>query len=184
MVEKKIEEPGLKKDAPYTHRYYINAAAIGFSGILLERQDLIQHSQGLIKLGLAKQCADGANPELGGTDTGYHCLGLLLAAQYYSIVADQQMRLALKTMGEKGASWIGSKVPESGDVDSKANTRTGANGEKRHGTEQKTVMYFTIYKSLAYWGQILGKRDFNLKARNIFDFDREMKRKLRESGAK
>jgi len=181
LTRKNIESEGLRKDEPYTHRFYMNAAALGFSGVLLKRQDLIQRSFQILNLGISKQRTDGSNPEKGGTDTGYHCLGLLFAAQYYSIVADPQMRLMLQTIGEKAASWIASKVLTSGDVDSAANTRTGADGEKRHGTKSKPVMYYSIYKALAYWGQIQNRRDLNIKAKQVFEFDREMKRKQRES---
>jgi hypothetical protein len=79
-------------------------------------------------------------------------------------------------MGEKGSRWLAAKVTENGDLDSSANTRTGPKGEKRHGTDLKPITYFTIYKALAYWGQINGEKDFSLKAEKVFKFDREQKR--------
>ena len=176
LIKPEIEGPGLKKDDPYTHRYYINAAAIGISGVLLKNAAFIEHSQKLVNLGLVKQIKHGSNPERGGTDTSYQSLGLLMAARYYSIVGNDELRKSLKSMGENGSSWLSGKVLENGDVDFAANTRTGANGEKRHGTELKTVTYFSIYKALAYWGQILGHKDLNLKAERVFKFDRERKR--------
>lgn len=175
LIKPEIESPGLKKDNLYTHRYYINAAAIGISGILLNRKDFIEHSKKLINLGLAKQNKDGSNPEKGGTDTSYHSLGLLMAARYYSIVADEGLQKLIQAMGEKGSHWLLGKVTESGDLDSSANTRTGPKGEKRHGTDLKPITYFTIYKALAYWRQITGEKDLSVKAEKVFNFDRGQK---------
>jgi len=176
LIRKDIEEPGLQIDSPYTHRFYMNGVAIGVSGLLLGRNDLILHSQNLIKQGLVKQNADGSNPEKGGSDTSYHALGLYFAAQYYSMVASGQLKADIKTMGEKGAQWLASKVLESGDVDSSQNTRTGPSGEKRYGTELKTVTYFMIYKALAYWGQILGQPKMSEAAQNVFEFSKGLKK--------
>ncbi len=176
LVQKNVEVPGLKIDSPYVHRFYMNGVAIGLSGLLLNRSDLVMHSQDLISQGLAKQNPDGSNPEKSGTDTSYHSLGLFFAAQYYSTVADARMRKDLRIMGEKGATWLASKVLENGDVDSSKNTRTGANGEKRYGTELKTVTYSMIYKSLAYWGQILNRPDLNQAAKNVFEYAKGLKK--------
>jgi hypothetical protein len=175
LLKPEVETPGLRKDDVYTHRYYINASAIGISGVLLNRNDFIEHSIKLINIGVSKQNKDGSNPEKGGTDTSYHSLGLLMAARYYSIVADENLRKLLQLMGEKGSRWLAAKVTENGDIDSSANTRTGLKGEKRHGTDLKPITYFTIYKALAYWGQIKGEKDFSLKAEKVFKFDREKK---------
>ncbi|MCM2281459.1 MAG: hypothetical protein NDI61_06390 [Bdellovibrionaceae bacterium] len=176
LMKPEIESPGLKKDEPYTHRYYINASAIGIAGVFLKRTEFIERSKKLVRLGVTRQNKDGSNPEKSGSDTSYHALGLLMAARYYSIVADEEMRKSLKTMGELGSQWLAGKVLENGDVDSAVNTRTGSKGEMRHGTELKTITYFSIYKALEYWGQILGRKDLNSKAELVFKFDRERKR--------
>lgn len=99
-----------------------------------------------------------------------------MAARYYSIVADEALRKSIQAMGEKGSHWLASKVIDSGDLDSTANTRTGPNGEKRHGTDLKPITYFTIYKALAYWGQVIGKKDLRAKAEKVFKFDRDQKK--------
>lgn len=176
LIKPGVETLGLKKDDLYTHRYYINASAIGISGVLLKNKEFIEHSKKLVRTGISKQSKNGSNPEKEGTDTSYHSLGLLMAARYYSIVADDELRKPLKTMGELGSRWLSGKVLESGDVDSSENTRTGPKGERRHGTELKAVTYFSIYKALAYWGQILGSKDLNLNGEKVFKFDRERKR--------
>jgi hypothetical protein len=175
LTRKEIEEPGIKSDAPYTHRFYMNATAIGLSGILLNRSDLIVHSQEVIQLGLIKQNSDGSNPEKQGTDTSYHALGLFFAAQYYSVISAGPLRDRIKVMGDRGATWLASKVLSSGDLDSSSNTRTGPNGEKRYGTEAKTVTYFMIYKALAYWGQILDRSDLKNAAEKVFEFNSSLK---------
>ncbi|MCM2322491.1 MAG: hypothetical protein NDJ90_04435 [Oligoflexia bacterium] len=139
LIKPEIEAPGLTKDEPYTHRYFVNASAIGIAGVLLKRADFIEHSKNLLRTGIARQCEDGSNPEKGGTDTSYHALGLLMAARYYSIVADEELRKPLKKMGELGSQWLAEKVLENGAINSEKNTRTGSKGEMRHGTELKTV---------------------------------------------
>lgn len=175
LTKSTIELPGLEKDAPYTHRFYMNGVAIGFAGALLSRKDLINHSVDLVRKGLVAQNKDGSNPEKGGTDTSYQALGLYLAAQYFSVIADPTLRKDMSAMGDKGASWIASKILQNGDVDSSSNTRTGESGERRHGTELKTVTYFMIYKALAYWSQILQRSDLESKATLVFEFDRKRK---------
>ena len=177
LIQKNVEEPGLKIDAPYVHRFYMNGVALGLSGVLLNREDLILRSRELIKQGLARQNPDGSNPEKGGTDTSYHALGLYFAAQYDSIVADAGFKKDLRAMGEKGAKWLASKVLENGDIDASENTRTGPNGEKRYGTELKTITYLMIYKSLAYWGRILNAPDLTQAAKKVFDFNETLRKR-------
>lgn len=176
LVQNKIEKPGLNIDLSYIHRYYMNSTAVGFSGILLNRNDLILHSQHFIKIALAKQNQDGSNPEKGGTDTSYHALGLYFAAQYFTAVADAALKEKLVQMGEKGSNWLKSKVLPNGDIDSSENTRTGTTGEKRYGTETKSVTYFMIYKSLAYWGYILNRSDLTETAENVFEYSKTLKK--------
>ena len=155
----------------------MNGVALGISGVLLNREDLILRSRELIKQGLAQQNHDGSNPEKGGTDTSYHALGLYFAAQYDSIVADAGFKKDLRAMGEKGAKWLASKVLENGDIDASENTRTGPNGEKRYGTELKTITYLMIYKSLAYWGRILNAPDLTQAAKKVFDFNETLRKR-------
>jgi len=71
MVSPAVWQAGLQADSwkgtnPYTHRRYLNAAALGLTGLLTGDQDLISHSRFEIEQGLALQWPNGVNPEGGG----------------------------------------------------------------------------------------------------------------------
>ena len=95
MIDPRNEGPGRAHDEPYTHRFYLDAAAIGEAGELTHDDTLIKRSRDYVRDGIAHQQPDGADPEKGGTDTSYHVVGLLFAMNYYSLVANDGN---LKTM--------------------------------------------------------------------------------------
>jgi hypothetical protein len=66
MTRPDVEPAGKRRNAPYTHRYYMVAAALGQTGVVCENADLIRGSWAFIEEGLAAQAEDGNNPEKGG----------------------------------------------------------------------------------------------------------------------
>lgn len=70
------------------------------------------------------------NPEKGGTDTSYHAVGLLFAATYYTLLADEPLRAAMRPMADRGLAWLMVRVRPDGTVDQTGNTRIGFDQER------------------------------------------------------
>jgi hypothetical protein len=65
MVQPSAEVLGRKHNAPYTHRRYLVAAALGEAGVLCSNQILIDRSKNYIRDGISLQDPSGFNPEKG-----------------------------------------------------------------------------------------------------------------------
>ena len=68
---------GQAHDAPYTHPFYLDADALGETGVLVHDDGLMRASRDYVRRGLVRQDPSGFNPEKGGSDTSYHAVGLL-----------------------------------------------------------------------------------------------------------
>jgi hypothetical protein len=169
MLSPGIEEEAIKEDVRYTHRFYLNAAAMGFSGQLLQYEPLRAKAREYIQRGMRLQDESGFNPERGGPDTGYQGLGLIYAARYYSIEANGRLRPQLAAMATRATQWLSTKIRENGSVDSSSNTRTGDNAPPARDGKKKAVQYYSMYKSLAYWGLLLEQPSLIASARRIFE---------------
>lgn len=154
MTEPKVEAAGRKHDRPYAHRYYLDAAALGETGVLVGDPALVARSKSYIEEGLARQDASGFNPEKGGSDTSYHSVGLLFASYYYTLVADEGMRAELGPMLRKGLEWLRGRIREDGTVDQTGNTRTGFGQEIGRDGTPKRMSYGSAYRACYYWAMI------------------------------
>ena len=156
MLAQQNAVPGQAHDAPYTHRFYLDADALGETGVLLHDGSLVQASRDYVRRGLARQDASGANPEKGGSDTSYHAVGLLFAETYYTVVADDEMRGAMRHMLAHGLQWLAARVRPDGTVDQSGNTRTGFGQERGPQGNLKTMSYGSAYRASFYWAMITG----------------------------
>ncbi len=154
--------PGQSHDAPYTHRFYLDADALGETGLLTGDAALIAASRGYVERGIARQDRSGFNPEKGGSDTSYHAVGLLFAATYYTLLADDGLRTRMRSMADRGLSWLAVRVRADGTVDQTGNTRTGLGQERGPQGNLKTMSYGSAYRAFYYWGMI--ERDPRLAA--------------------
>ena len=154
--------PGQAHDAPYAHRFYLDADALGETGLLTGDAELVAASRGYVERGLARQVPSGSNPEKGGSDTSYHSVGLLFAATYYTLVADDALRAEMRPMADRGLAWLAARVRSDGTVDQSGNTRTGFGQERGPQGNLKTMSYGSAYRAFYYWGMI--ERDARLAA--------------------
>ena len=148
--------PGQLHDAPHTHRFYLDADAIGETGVLLHDQAMVQASRDYVRRGLARQDPSGFNPEKGGSDTSYHAVGLLFAETYYTVVADDGLRGEMQPMIAHGLGWLAARVRPDGTVDQTGNTRTGFGQERGPQGNLKTMSYGSAYRASFYWAIISG----------------------------
>ncbi|MGI4732286.1 MAG: hypothetical protein ACRYFW_11125 [Janthinobacterium lividum] len=146
--------PGQVHDAPYTHRFYLDADALGETGLLVGDGALVAASRDYVRRGIARQDPSGFNPEKGGWDTSYHAVGLLFAATYYTLVADDDLRARMRPMADRGLTRLSSRIRPDGTVDQSGNTRTGFGQERGPQGNLKTMSYGSAYRAFYYWGMI------------------------------
>ncbi|MBV8214979.1 MAG: hypothetical protein JOZ08_17365, partial [Verrucomicrobia bacterium] len=125
MIQPAVEEEGKRSNAPYAHRRFLVAAALGEAGVLGDDQTLIEKSKDYIRDGIAMQDPSGYNPERGGYDSSYHAVGLFYAERYYDVVADSETKASLRKMLDKGYAWLASRILQDGTINPEGNTRTG-----------------------------------------------------------
>ena len=115
---------------------------------------MVKRSRAYVRDGIAHQMPDGANPEKSGTDTSYHVVGLLFAMNYYTLVANDEMRAQLAPMITHGLDWISARIRPDGTVDQTGNTRTGFGQERGPQGNLKTMSYGSAYRAFFYWATI------------------------------
>ena len=166
--------PGGSPERAYGHRRYLDAAAIGETGLLCHDQVLIENSAALIHDGLAMQRPDGVNPEKGGHDTCYQATGLLYACRYYQLVADEALRTAMRPMLDKAFAWLIPRVQADGTLDVTGNTRTGHGQEKKRDGTPKAMILRPAALCFAHWAVLTQNQELESTARRVFEADRRL----------
>lgn len=182
MTDPRNAAPGQAHDAPYTHRFYLDADAIGETGVLLGDDGMIRTSRDYISRGLARQDPTGFNPEKNGSDTSYHSVGLLFAETYYTVVADDATRAAMRPMVARGLAWLAARVRPDGTVDQTGNTRTGFGQERGPQGNLKTMSYGSAYRATYYWAMIAGDPRWAALADRLHD-GQQVENAERKAGA-
>jgi hypothetical protein len=159
----------------FGHRRFLVAATLGESGVLCGDGDLISKSQNFIRDGIQIQKPDGIIPEKHGHDSHYQAQSLLLAARYFTIVADAPMRAELKPMIDKGIAWLVTRIKSDGTVDATGNIRTGLGQEKTLAGIPKEINYTLVYRALYYWGTLTENAELKNLAQKVYEADRQRK---------
>jgi hypothetical protein len=178
MTGQSVEAEGRSANAPYAHRRYLVAAALGETGILTDNQFLINRSEAYIREGIGLQDPSGFNPEKGGYDWSYHAVGLVYAERYYDILAAGELKSALYGMLQKGNDWLVTRVLPDGTIDPSGNTRTGEGQEKNRAGVIKTLSYGSAYRSFYHWSLISGDSAFARLANQVFSGEAIYRRQI------
>jgi hypothetical protein len=178
MTVPAVETQGRRSNAPYTHRRYLVAAALGETGILTNNPFLVDHSKAYITDGISLQDPSGFNPEKGGYDCSYHAVGLVYAERYYDIVADGEPKSQLYDMLKKGNAWLATRVFPDGTIDPSGDTRTGEGQEKSRNGVVKNINYGWTYRSFYRWSLISGDPAFARLAELVFSGEAIYKRQI------
>ena len=168
MVQPSVEILGRKHNAPYTHRRYLVAGALGEAGVLCSSQSLIEKSKEYIREGISLQDPSGFNPEKEGYDCSYHAVGLVFAQRYYNLVADDQLKHQLVGMLQKANTWLANRVRADGTIDTTGNTRVGSGQELNRNGVPKKVSYSQVYRAFYGWSLISGDSAFEHLADKVF----------------
>jgi hypothetical protein len=169
MIRPEVEKEGKKHDFPYTHRRYLDAAALGETGVLTGDETLIHKSHEFIHEGINRQAPSGFNPEKNGYDSSYHAVGLLFAERYYTIVADDNIRKEMNGMLNRAVVWLNSRIMPDGSIDPTGNTRTGLGQEVGRNGKVKTINTGAVYKVFAYGSIITGNASLEQTAWKVFN---------------
>ena len=168
MLRSDVLTKGKKNNAPYTHRRFLVAAALGETGVYLNNQELIERAEEFAADGIKLQSDSGYNPELGGWDSSYQAVGILYAARYYTIAASAKFRPEMYKMLDKAVKWEVTRILPDGTVDTSDNTRVGA-GKKEKGRSGNTkkVDVGKVYQALYYWSRIANDESYKILAQKV-----------------
>ncbi len=165
LIQPDVAAKGQHNNAPFTHRNYILAAALGLTAELSGDAELAAHAAASASAGLALQRPDGVNPERGGFDANYQSAGLLFASRYYPTCHNLALRGQLRAMLTKGLAWLSGRIANSGEIETAGSTRTGI--ENLRWGKLKTVNYMELVQTLCHGSRIIGDATLRTKAENI-----------------
>lgn len=157
-----VERTGRSHDAPYTHRRWILAAALGQTAALTRDADMALRAQRYAEDGLAQQLDNGVNPEKGGYDVSYQAVGILHAEHYFVVCHDNELKARVKRMIERAANWELTMITNDGQVLVGDSTRVG-NETSRSGKVKK-VNTKELLQALSYATTIIGDKKYRDKA--------------------
>lgn len=150
MARAEVWRPGLAGDAPYAHRRFLVASALGLTAELTGDRLLRGRARQALELGLEAQRPDGIVPELGGYDSSYQARGLVYAEDYLAWVRRDPLGASLRTAIARGLAWERTRILRSGRVSTLGNTR--ANGVMVDHNGPKRVVYPMVARALGWWG--------------------------------
>lgn len=166
MISPDVWARGVKNNEPYTHRYYLVAAALGLTGKLTGDRKLIDYARQSIREGLALQRADGVNPEKGGPDSSYQMVGVVYASRWIIYFPQDRITPRVRQMIERALDWQETRILPTGEISSEGNTRTAGQERGRSGKVKK-VTYNLVIRGFAYWGAVTGNKKWDSIARRI-----------------
>lgn len=159
MSKPEVEAKGRDKNLePYTHRYYLRAAALGMAASLTGDKALADAALKYAREALTKQQPDGTNPEKGGFDVSYQVVGATFALRYLTVCPDPAVRDSIKKMAAKSIDGATAKINPDGTLSTEGSTRTGQE-ESRSG-KTKTLDYKMILQGLIFAEKILKQRKY------------------------
>jgi len=156
MTQPSVWSAGLLENVPFTHRRYLVGTALGLSGLLTADPALIDRARAVIGEGLARQRADGVNPERGGYDSSYEMTGVVFAQYWAAYFQDDPLTQRVHAMIEHALRWEATRVGPTGVVSAGGNTRTAGQEPGRDGIV-KTVAYSRVIRGFATWGVLTGE---------------------------
>jgi hypothetical protein len=139
---------------PYTHRFFLCAAALGQSGKILDNPNLKQAALTLAKAGMDRQQFDGTNPEKGGFDVNYQIVGAVFATRYLLVCGDATVRARLEQMIGKTLEKEKTAIDKNGNVTTAGSTRLTS--EEGRSGRPKTMDYKMLVQALIFWSDISG----------------------------
>ena len=170
MILPDVWNRGTFRNRPFTHRYYLVGAALGFTGKLTGDRELINYSRQYIEEGLSQQRPDGVNPERDGHDSGYQTVGVVYAQRWVTYFPNDPLTPRVIEMINKALAWEQTRILPSGEISAEGNTRTAGQEAIRTGQRTKRVGPGSQIRAFAYWASVTGDRRWEAIARRIVRF--------------
>ena len=154
LMTPSVAAKGDANDAPYSHRLWLLAAALGETAALTNDPATMSAAEGYARRGLSAQTADGMDPEDGGGDASYQAYGILLAEHFATVCPDPDLRAEVGSIIVHGLNWEEQWIDPAGHVSIAGSTRTGVE-DSRAGTV-KTIDYKTIVQAFSVATTVTG----------------------------
>jgi PKD repeat protein len=159
---------GTYDDAPYTHRRYLDAAALGLTSLFTGDTSLMADARSEISDGLSLQWSNGVNPELGGYDSSYQTVGLSYAELWVNYFPNDTLTPSVTAMINKGLAWEETMILSNGQVSIQGDTRTGV--EIGPSGNVKGVDAMNVVNAFSYWYQLTGTMRAEQDAQRVAAF--------------
>jgi hypothetical protein len=150
---------------PYTHRFFLCAAALGQSGEALDDPNLKHAALMMAREGLKRQEPDGTNPEKGGFDVNYQIVGVVFGERYLFVCEDPSVRDGLRHMIGMALQRERAAIDERGAVITEGTTRLTS--EAARSGRAKTMDYKMLVQALVFWSEISGDESYRNLARLV-----------------
>jgi hypothetical protein len=150
---------------PYTHRFFLCAAALGQSGEVLDDPGFRQAALAMAAEGLGRQQPNGTNPEKGGFDVNYQAVGAIFGARYLLVCADPTARDGLRQMIGRALDRERAAIDDRGAVATEGSTRVTS--ETARSGRPKTMDYKTLAQAFVFWSDISGDDAYRDVARRV-----------------
>ncbi len=165
ITRPEVVEEGQSGNAPFVHRRWIMAAALGEAAAVTSDHALMEAANIHADVGLRQQGADGVNAERGGFDVNYQSAGLLMASRYFTVCTDESLRERTVEMLRRGLRWLADRVNNTGEVATEGSTRTGK--ENLRSGAVKTPNEWELAQTFCYGATITGDGTFRDAARRF-----------------
>jgi hypothetical protein len=147
------EERGIPRNAPFSHRRYILAAAFGQSSSVTGDRSLARRAAQWAKDGIGLERADGTNPERDGFDPSYQMVGVLMSLRFLPVCEDADLRKQLRAMMRRATTQVLARLQPDGSIDVEGATRIGK--ERSRAGVVKSMAYGEMVQALVYGAQAL-----------------------------
>jgi hypothetical protein len=156
MLHPDVLEAGKRHDAPYTHRKWILAAALGIAAQLGNDPKLAVAAREFAREGIALQHEDGLNPEKGGFDVSYQMVDALNGSRYYTTLncdRDAELMGQVRRMIIRTCQWEMQRISADGEIEVAGSTRmlkeTGRGGTVKHTNYKEIVQSFVSLSKIS-----------------------------------
>jgi PKD repeat protein len=166
MISPAVWADGIANNAPYTHRRYLVADALGLTSLLVGGDaNLMACARQQIQDGLSLQWANGVNPEEGGYDSSYQMVGLRYAELWTTYFPRDSLTPSLSVMITNGLAWETTMLLSTGEISCVGNTRTGV--ETSRSGKDKTVDWKKAVTAFSYWSVVTGNLQWEADGQRV-----------------
>lgn len=151
MSDSTILRPGMRKNLPFTHRYWLVAAALAEANLATHTSNAMASK--IADEGVRAQLPNGVNLERGGPDASYQAFGLLCAERFYLASTDSTVRSRTLTALDRGLSWLDGQIGRDGRIAVSDDTRTGR--EVGRSGRVKSFDFRSLVQCLVFGSRIL-----------------------------